>query len=392
MTGANAIVVGAGPAGLAVAGALQRKGRVALLLERGDGIAQKWRDGYDSLRINTSTRFSYLPGLRFPKGSGQWPARDELVAYYESYAARLGLHVCTGTEVLRIDRADGGGWHARTSAGVHSAPAMVVATAKDSVPVIPDWSGRDTFTGRLLHAAEYRNAAPFAGDRVVVVGAGNSGFDIALELAGSQACEVALSVRTPPHVIRRAIGPLPSDLLAVMSRRVPNHIVDAAAHRLRKAARGYVRDRRLGPPPAGLRTHVERTGMIPTIDPGTFVAAIRSGALPVRPGVERLDGDHVVFDDGSSMAADAVVAATGYRPGLEALVGHLGVLREDGWPSANGAASPAGAPGLHFIGFSRPISGNLRELRLDGRRIARAITARSAHRARRCAGSRRASG
>ena len=366
------VVVGAGPGGLATAGALRQRGGDALVLERGDGVAAKWRASYDSLHINTSTWFSFLPGMRFPRGSGQWPARDDLVAYYEAYVERFALRIRTRTEVLRVDRTHDG-WRLDTTSGALRARTVVIATAKDRVPVVARWPGSDDFAGRLMHAAEYRNPVPFAGARVVVAGAGNSGFDIALDLLSGETRDVVLSIRTPPHVMRRAIGPLPSDVLAVLTRRLPSRLVDHGAHLLRIRNRGYVRERRLGRPPLGLKTTVERTGRIPTIDPGTFVAAVRDGRLPVRPGVERLTPTGVVFADGTTLRADAVIAATGYHPGLGPLVGHLGLLDGDGSPIVHGRDTAPQAPRLHFVGFSRPSSGNLRELRLDARRIARAI-------------------
>lgn len=154
----DVVVIGAGPGGLATAAMLQGRGLDVLLLERGDGVGHKWRQSYDALRINTSAWFSYLPGMRI-RSSGQWPHRDELVAYYERYATHFGLEVELGCEVQRLERS-GTGWTIQTNRGERGAHAVVVATAKDHTPVMPDWPGLATYTGEVLHSARYRNAAP----------------------------------------------------------------------------------------------------------------------------------------------------------------------------------------------------------------------------------------
>ena len=368
---AEVAVIGAGPGGLGTAAELIRRGLQPVVLERGTGPGPKWRHSYDSLRINTSAAFSHLPGMRL-SGAGQWPTRDELVDYYECYAERFGISIRAGCEVTRIDR-DSHGWSVEATSERLRCRAVVVATAKDHTPVVPDWPGRSSFAGRLLHSAEYRNAEPFAGERVIVVGAGNSGFDIAVDLLRGGAQSVHLSIRTAPHIIHRAVGPLPSDVLAIAGRHLPSRFVDRAAHALRTATGGYVLEHRLGRPPEGLMTHLRRTGMIPTIDPGHFVDLVRTGALPVVAGVDELAGQHVVLSDETRLPIDALIAATGYRTGLEPLVGHLGVLDELAYPTVHGERTHPDAPGLHFIGFSHPLSGNLRELRLVSRRIARAV-------------------
>jgi putative flavoprotein involved in K+ transport len=367
-----ALVVGAGPAGLGTAAELGRRSIDAVILERGPALAAKWRASYDSLRINTSTWFSYLPGARFPRSYGQWPSRDQLVAYYERYAQERCLDVRLGVEARRIVR-DGTAWLVETSGEPIHAGNVVIATAKDHTPVVPPWPGIDAFSGELLHSSAYRNAQPYADRSVLVVGAGNSAFDIAVDLLNGGARKVWLSIRTPPHIIHRSFGPVPTDLLAVPSRRLPNGIVDRGARALRRVTIGNLEPFGLRSPSAGLKTHQQRTGMIPTIDPGHFVAAVKSRRLPVVPSVERLEDGAAVLSDGSHLTADAVIAATGYRPGLEGLVGALGVLDDDGWPLVHGSRTHPAAAGVYFIGFTHPISGNLRELRLDARRIAYAV-------------------
>ena len=189
---AATVVVGAGPAGLAAAAMLGRRGVDAVVLERGDGPATSWRGHYDSLRLHTVRSLSSLPGATLPRSLGRWVGRDAFVAHLETYAASHDLHVRSGTTVHRIDRTPAGVTLA-TPEGPVEARSVVVATGYTREPVIPAWPG--LFEGRLLHSSEYRNAHPFNGLPVLVVGAGNSGSDIAIDLADGGARQVWLSVR-----------------------------------------------------------------------------------------------------------------------------------------------------------------------------------------------------
>jgi putative flavoprotein involved in K+ transport len=365
------VVIGSGPAGLAAAAMLHRAGIPALVLERADDIAPSWRSRYDGFRLNTSSWFSFLPGRRLPRRAGRWPTRDALVAYYESYAREHALRIELGTAVERIDRADHG-WRVRTLRGTIEAACVVVATGKYRTPVVPAWPGRDGYTGELIHSAAYRNPKPYHGRDVMVVGPGASGCEIAMQIARAAGRPVCLSIRTPPHVIHREIGPVPTDLFAVIGRRLPVALVDAAGRAIRRLTIGDLRAYGLPPPEDGIYTRLKRTGMIPTAD-GPYVEALKAGLIEVVPAVERFDGSSVILADGSRWRPDAVIAATGYRRDLEPLVGHLGVLTDDGHPVVHGRRTDPRAPGLYFIGFSEPLSGNLREVRLDARRIARVV-------------------
>jgi putative flavoprotein involved in K+ transport len=370
------VVVGAGPAGLGTAAELGRRGVEALLVDRASDVAAAWRGRYDHFRLNTSSWFSFLPGRRFPREAGRWPSRDALVAYYEAYARDHGLRFQGETEVERIDRRPGG-WRVRTSRGEIGADRVVVATGKYRTPVRPSWPGSDDFAGELVHAADYRNSRPYRGRDVLVVGSGASGFEIATQVARDGGGTVWLAIRTPPHIVRRSIGPIPIDFFAVLGRPLPVPLVDRIGKLMRRVAIGDLSAYGLPTPRDGIYTRLKRTGMVGTID-GPYVQAVKRGLVQVVPAVERVDGSDVVLADGSRLAPDAVVAATGYRRDLEPLVGHLGVLGDDGQPVVHGSSTDPVAPGLHFIGFSEPLSGNLRELRRDAKRIARTIAAASA--------------
>lgn len=177
-------VIGGGPGGLAAAYALRAQGIRAVVLEKSDRVGASWRRHYDRLHLHTTRRLSSLPGLTIPRRFGRWVSRDDVVRYLEKYAEVHELEIVTGVEVSRVERsADGSGWLLHATGGRElTGSAVVVATGTNHTPRVPDWPGRDTYTGDLLHAADYRAAQPYAGQDVLVVGIGNTGAEIAVDL------------------------------------------------------------------------------------------------------------------------------------------------------------------------------------------------------------------
>ncbi|PWK70312.1 cation diffusion facilitator CzcD-associated flavoprotein CzcO [Streptomyces sp. CG 926] len=377
-------VIGAGPGGLAVAAALRARGVRAVVVEKSDGVGASWRRHYDRLRLHTTRRLSALPGLAMPRRFGRWVSRDDVVRYLEKYAEFHELELVTGVEVTRIEpapegqgEAEGeGGWILHASGGRElSAAAVVVATGFNHTPALPDWPGRDTYEGRLLHAREYRNPQPYAGQDVLVVGVGNTGAEIAVDLVEGGAARVRLAVRTAPHIMRRSTAGWPAQRSGILVRRLPARLVDRLGALVAKASVPDLSAYGLPRPTTGLYSRVKQ-GSIPVQDVG-LIDAVRSGTVEPVAAVEAFEGAEVVLADGSRITPDAVIAATGYRRALEGLVGHLGVLDERGRPRTHGARSPEQARGLYFTGFSNPISGMFREMAMDAEKIAKAVARRS---------------
>ncbi|MFF1484521.1 flavin-containing monooxygenase [Streptomyces sp. NPDC058319] len=366
-------VIGGGPGGLAAAYALRARGVRAVVLERSDRVGASWRGHYDRLRLHTTRRLSALPGLPIPRRFGRWVARDDVVRYLEKYAEHHELEIVTGVEVSRVERtADGTGWLLRATGGRElTGTAVVVATGYNHTPRLPDWPGRAAYTGELLHASAYRSPGPYAGRDVLVVGIGNTGAEIAVDLVEGGAARVRLAVRTVPHLLRRSTAGWPAQYTGVLCRRLPVALVDRLAGPLGRLSVPDLSAHGLPRPDTGLYTRVGQ-GAIPVQDVG-LIEAVRTGRVEITAAVDGFEDGEVVLADGERVRPDAVIAATGYSRGLEPLVGHLGVLDERGRPVVSGARAPAGAPGLYFTGFTNPISGMLRELALDARKIARAV-------------------
>lgn len=371
-------VIGAGPGGLAAAAALRARGIRTVVVEKSDTVGASWRRHYDRLHLHTTRRLSALPGLAMPRRFGRWVSRDNVVRYLEKYAEFHELELVTGVEVTRIepDPGDEGGWTLHASGGrVLTAAAVVVATGFNHTPRLPDWPGRESYGGRLLHAADYRNPQPFAGRDVLVVGIGNTGAEIAVDLAEGGAARVRLAVRTAPHIMRRSTAGWPAQRSGILVRRLPVRLVDRLGALVARASVPDLSAYGLPRPSTGLYSRVKQ-GAIPVQDVG-LIDAVRSGSVEPVAAVESFDGPEVVLADGSRIAPDVVVAATGYHRRLEGLVGHLGVLDGRGRPRTHGARAAAGADGLYFTGFTNPISGMFREMARDAEKIAKAVARRT---------------
>jgi putative flavoprotein involved in K+ transport len=279
-------------------------------------------------------------------------------------------------EVHRVEpAADGTGWLLHASGGRElTGSAVVVATGFNHTPRLPDWPGREEYGGELLHAAGYRDAEPYRGRDVLVVGVGNTGAEIAVDLVEGGAARVRLAVRTPPHILRRSTLGWPAQYTGVLVRRLPVWLVDRLAGPVGRLSTPDLSAHGLPRPDTGLYSRV-RQGAIPVQDVG-LVDAVRRGAVEVVAAVEAFEDGKVVLADGSRITPDAVIAATGYVRALEGLVGHLGVLDGRGRPVVHGGRTSPRAPGLYFTGFTNPISGMLRELAIDAGRIAKAVAKR----------------
>jgi putative flavoprotein involved in K+ transport len=345
LTTAPLLIVGGGQAGLAAAHIARSLGLAPVVLEAAAQPVGSWPHYYDSLTLFSPARRSALPGAAFPGDPDGYPARDEVVAYLAEYAARLDADIRTGHRVEKVVVAGGGdrrGFEVVTTGGeAFAAPMVVAATGAFSRPHRPDLPGLPGFTGTVLHSSDYRRPEPFAGKRVVIVGGGNSAVQIAIELAAH--ARVTLATRHP---------------LRFMAQRVLGVDMHIWLQRTGLDAAGWARPLLNG-----------GTGT-PVFDTGTYRDAIATGNPDRRPMFIRLDGDHVVWSDGTRERADVLLLATGYRPGVDYLAG-LGALDEDGQPRHRGGLSTT-HPGLGYVGLEWQrsfASATLRGVAADARHV-----------------------
>ena len=301
---------------------------------------------------------------------GRWVARDDFITYLEDYARNIDVPIRFRTRVQRIER-DGHGWHVTTDDGPVDAGQVVVATGYNHTLWLPSWPGRESFKGGLVHSSAYRNPAAYRGRNVLVVGAGNSGAEIAADLVEGGAGKVWISIRTPPNIVRRDNpGGIAPQHLGMLMRPLPRGVVDGLSLFVQRLLIGDLSKFGIPKPSKGVATRALE-GQIPLIDVG-FLAQLKAGRIEVVPELSAFEGAVVICGE-RRLTPDAVIAATGYEQGLEPIVGHLGVLDTRGRPARHAPDSHPDGRGLFFVGYSNPISGNLREIAIDTRRLGQVL-------------------
>lgn len=358
---------------------LADRGLRPVLIDEADRVGAAWRGRYDRLRLNTGRQFSHLPGRAYAKGTPVFPARDDVVGHLERFARDERIQLLLGTAVRRIDR-HGANWWVQTSDDSVLASHVVVATGYERVPNVPDWPGLPSFTGALLHSSAYRNPDGYRGKRVLIVGAGSSAMEIAHDVATGGAATTWLAVRTVPNIMLRTLpGGVPADFIATALHHAPVRIADTLAEAARRLTIGDLSEVGLPRPEEGVFSRGARLGRAPAIVDTATVEALRNRTIAVVSAVDGFESDQVRLVDGDRLQADVVICATGYRRGLEPLVGHLGVLDDAGVPMDDG--THLAGQGLWFLGFqSRP--GLLGFVAKRSRRIAGVIAGELAARRR----------
>jgi cation diffusion facilitator CzcD-associated flavoprotein CzcO len=377
-TEADIIVIGAGPAGLAVAACLVQRGHSPLVFDQAQDVASSWRHHYERLHLHTVKTHSALPGMPFPADAPRYVPRQGVVDYMVAYARKHGIQPELGQRVTAIEpRQDRGApWQVLLADGrAISANHVVVATGANRQPRAPKLPGNGVFQGRLLHSRSYRNATPFTGQRVLVVGMGNTGAEIALDLA-EHGVRAALSVRSPVNIVRRDVLGRPTQLSSIMLSKLPTALGDALAALFRNLTVGDLSRYGLHTPEQSPLRQMREQGKTPVIDVGT-IQRIKSGDIQVYPGVQTLTPGGVRFTDGSEHPFDAVLLATGYDAALPELFPFTPLpLDERGIPTD--VSGQGALDGVHFVGFDVRQAGLLRSIAQQAEAVAQRISTRQA--------------
>lgn len=365
----HTIIIGAGPAGLAVGACLKRAGISCLILEQSDKVGAAWHRHYDRLHLHTDKAHSALPFAPFPKEYPRYPSRLQLIEYLETYARQFQLEPKFGQQVVAAHQ-ENGIWDVQTQDTCYQASHLVIATGYTREPYLPTWPGQSSFRGSLLHSSHYRNGTPFKHQKVLVVGFGNSGGEIAIDLR-EHGAQPSLAVRSPVNVIPRELFGIPILMISIVQRKLPPQLADALNAPILRVVMGDLTRYGLRTQAYGSMTQIQRDARIPLIDVGT-IQLIKRGQISVYPGIERFTEDGVLFIDGNYQKFDAVILATGYRPRVNAFLEEASAAHdEDGTPVSSGYETST--KGLYFCGFHVSPTGMLREIALEARRISAAI-------------------
>lgn len=349
------MIIGAGLNGLAAAYELKQIGAEPVILDASNKPAAPWRERHDQLRLNTHRLISHLPGMRIPRNFGAFPSRDDMVKYLEGYEEFLDVPIHRNVYVKRIDPAKHG-WRLTASDGIWRARNVIIATGHERVPFIPAWPGLNGFTGELVHAAHFGRVDRFLDKRVLVVGAGNSGTDVLNHLVRVRTKELWVSVRNGPTILPTRILGIPLQILSPLMAPLPPWAVDFLMAATERLVFGDLKKYNLPKHPDGVATRLIKEGVAPAFNDG-FVSALQAGRVTVLPEVERFEGDAVHLTGGETVRPDAVICATGYSPGLEPLVEHLGVLNQAGHPIVKGSEYHPEYEGLWFMGMTPRLPG-----------------------------------
>lgn len=367
----DAVVIGAGPAGLAACACLTERGVPYLVLERADRVGSAWHRHYERLHLHTTRDESHLPGRPFPSDWPTYVSRAGVAAYLDDYAEAYGIEALLGREVANVRR-EGGAWAVTTTAGdAFQARHVVVATGFNRRPRVPTWPGMERYEGVIRHSAEYRSGEGLAGEDVLVVGMGNTGAEIAIDLH-EHGARPTISIRSPVNIVPRDILGRPTAKTALLLGRLPPRVADPIGTFLRRVFVGDLTRYGIETPEVPPLAQLREQGKTPVVDVGT-VALIKKGLIRVAGGIDRFEPEGVVLSDGASWSGRHVILATGYDSAVEELIPDAeGLLDPRGHPVA-GSATGRHA-GLHFVGFNGYSTGGvLRSIRHEAPGVAERI-------------------
>ncbi|KAJ4846218.1 hypothetical protein Tsubulata_025569 [Turnera subulata] len=354
-----AIIVGAGPSGLATSACLTLHSIPHIILEREDCFASLWKKyTYDRLHLHLRKQFCELPHFPFPKSYPQYVPKDQFIKYLDDYVSHFKI---TPVYQRRVELAafdeETKKWNVKArnvSSGDiedYSARFLVVATGETTDPFVPEVEGLDSFTGsgrEAIHSTQYRTGKTYQDKSVLVVGSGNSGMEIALDLANHGA-KTSIVIRSPIHLLTRGMVYIGLKLLKYLSLGM----VDSLMVFLSKIVYGDLTKYGMARPKEGPFLMKVAYGKYPVFDVGTF-GKIKSGEIQVLPAIGSIRGNEVLFQNGKSFPFDAIIFCTGFKRLINKwLKDDNYLLNDDGIPKPSYPNHWKGKNGLYCVGLSR---------------------------------------
>jgi indole-3-pyruvate monooxygenase len=366
MNQTDTLVIGASFSGLASAVSLQKKGIAYIVIEKEAQVASPWRNHYDRLHLHTNKSLSTLPYKKFGSSIPRYPSRLQVIDYLDEYQREFHIHPIFNTEAKSVKRVDDY-WITETNNSMYKSKYMVIATGTYGKPKDINFKGMETFPGRILHSYGYKTGRDFKGQKVLVVGFGNSACEIAIDLY-EQGAEPSMAVRSPVNVIPRDFLGIPILQISLFMSRLPPRVADIINAPLIRLLFGDITKLGLKKMPYGVFEQIRRDGNIPLLDIGT-IKHIREGHIRIFDNVDQIAGKTVHFADGKKEDFDAIVAAIGYYPDYAEIIQADRSRFEDLKMSAD-KQKYFGKDGLYFCGFWIGPTGVIREISLDAQKIA----------------------
>jgi len=370
------LIIGAGPAGLAVAGRMRHAEVDFEMLEASDKIAMRWHYHYDRLHLHTVKEYSFLPHKEFPEDYPRYVPRKKLIEYFINYAHDFQIHPHFNTEVESISKNANNRWQVATRTDQDFvAENVVVATGVNRVPHQPKFEGIDDFGGDIKHSRDYKNADGYKGKKVLVIGMGNTGAELALDLSENNA-ESYICVRSPISVVPRDLNGRPVQVTSKQLAKLPFGLGDWLGSQIRKVYFGDLSKYGLEASKVHPAVQLRETGKTPIVDIGT-IKAIKAGKIKVVPAIKSVDKNGVHFENGDYHDFDAIIMATGYRPHVEKLV-ERGEELLDKYQCPKGPIANGYHEGLYFVGFDNyKLGGILGTIFTDSETIVNAIKSKT---------------
>jgi cation diffusion facilitator CzcD-associated flavoprotein CzcO len=306
----DTLIIGAGPAGLAVAGRLSYLGIAYEMIEKSDAPAASWRAHYDRLHLHTVKKHSHLPYRPFPKEYPRFVGRDQLIAYMDDYAAHFNISPQLNTSLERITK-EGNRYLVKTNKDERHYKHVVVATGVNRVPHIPPFANQNAFKSRIIHSRMYKNPTPFQHQKVLVVGMGNTGAEVALDLSNA-GIDTSLSVRGPVNLVPLEFLGRATQESGMLLDKLPKKLSASLSRLVQKLTIGDLSAYGIERPAIAASHQLAETGDTPVIDLGT-AKAIKEGKIKVLSGIESFTENGVQFTNGAVNNFDVVILCTGYH-------------------------------------------------------------------------------
>ncbi|WCJ29762.1 Flavin-binding monooxygenase family protein [Euphorbia peplus] len=348
------IIIGAGPSGLAVSACLIKNGVPSLILEKSECIASLWQlKTYDRLKLHLPKRFCQLPLMSFPSHFPKYPTKQQFISYMESYAQHFSIQPKFKQAVHKAEfDILSGFWTVQTPDTDYISPWLIVATGENAEPVVPEIPGMDNFKGRIIHTSLYKSGSEFKNDTVLVIGCGNSGMEVSLDLCRNKAIP-HMVVRNTVHVLpREMFGMSTFGIGMALLKWLPLRLVDKLLLLVANFTLGNTDRVGLRRPKTGPLQLKNVTGKTPVLDVGAL-SQIKSGKIKIMKAVKEITRNGAKFIDGQEKEFDSIILATGYKSNVPSWLKGSDFFTKDGMPKTPFPNSWKGENGLYTVGFTR---------------------------------------